>query len=149
MSRTVLLAVALAACPLVALAQQPEAAPSVAQIVDARQSKMGRSGRELYAIEQAISSGADITTLRQPVQWLVQWSDELPTLFPEGSHSEDGDTRLTIWSDAPSFAAATAQFRTAIEALDAAAAANDRAAVRRAIRQVWDSCSACHAAYTG
>ncbi|MGE3712616.1 MAG: cytochrome c [Hyphomicrobiaceae bacterium] len=149
MSRIALLAAALAACPLVALAQQPEAAPSVAQFIDARQSKMGRSGRELYAIEQAISSGADISTLRQPVQWLVQWSEELPTLFPEGSHSQDGDTRLTIWSDAPGFAAATARFRMAIQALDTAAATNDRAVLRRAIRQVWNSCSSCHAAYTG
>jgi len=147
MSRLILIAVALVAGSQVAVARQP--APSVAVLVDARQSKMGRSGRELHTIEQAIASGADITTLRRPIQWLVTWSEELPTLFPEGSHSDDGDTRLAIWSDPAGFAAATARFRTAVQVLDAAAAASDRAAVRRAARHVWDSCSACHADYTG
>lgn len=149
MSRNLLLAAALAACPLVAVAQRSEPAPSVADIVHTRQSKMGRGGRELHAIEQATSSGAPLSAVAEPIRWLVQWSDELPTLFPEGSNGEDMGARPSVWSNPTGFAAAANRFREATRQLAEAAATDDRAAMTRRIRAVWDACEGCHADFTG
>lgn len=149
MSPILLLAGALVACPLVAIAQQAATAPSLAQVIDQRQSKMGRGGRELHAVEQAAAAGAELSTVASSIQWLAEWAVELPTLFTDGSHSEEGDARPTIWTDRAGFTEATERFRAATRALAEAAEANDREAVRIGVRRVWDSCNSCHAGYVG
>lgn len=147
MRRITLLVAALVALPLVAAAQQPEAAPSLDRVVDIRQSKMGQSGGAVRALMQAASSDADLATVAPRVQWLVQWADELPTLFPEGSNSAGTDARPEVWSDHAGFTAAADRFRTSVQAVAAAAAANDRATLATRLGELRETCNTCHAAY--
>ena len=149
MRRTLLLA-ALVAIPLAAIAQEatPPAAPlTPEQMVDARQSKMGRGGGTVARLKQALDAGTDLTTLAPQTNWLVQWADELPTLFPAGTDVAGTDARAEIWSDPAGFTAATDRFKAATRALAAAAAANDRAAFTTAWTEVRANCSGCHTAY--
>jgi cytochrome c556 len=159
MKRTLLLAVALLAIPITAIAQEAPAPPAPTaptastppltheQMVDARQSKMGRGGGTLSRLKQAADAGTDLTTLAPQIEWLIHWADELPTLFPEGTDVAGTDARPEIWSDQAGFAAAAEHFRTATRALAAPAAANDRPAFLVAIAEVRTSCSGCHASY--
>ena len=150
MRRTMLLAAALIAIPITAIAQEtaPPAAPlTPEQMVDARQSKMGRGGGTLARLKQAADAGTDLTTLAPQTGWLVQWAEELPTLFPEGTDVAGTDARAEVWSDHAGFTAAADRFRTATRALAAAAAANDRAAFATAWAEARATCSGCHDHY--
>lgn len=146
MRRTLLLTLALAAIPLTAMAQE-QAAPTPERTVDLRQSKMGQSGGAVSALKKAADAGENLTTLTPRIEWLTQWADELPTLFPEGTDLAGTDARAEVWSDRAGFEAAAARFRTAVRALAAPAAANDRAAFLTAWAEVRANCASCHAAY--
>jgi cytochrome c556 len=148
MRRTLLLGVALAAIPLAAIAQEqaPPAAPTTPQeFHHAREAKMGEGRRTLGALKQAADSGGDLAALAPRIAWLIAWSDELPTLFPEGS--EAGDARPEIWSNQAGFTASAQRFQTATRALAAPAAAGDRPAFLAAWSAVRASCGGCHADY--
>ena len=148
MRRTLLLAAALVAIPITAIAQEPAstAAPTTPEeFHHAREAKMGQGGRALAAMKQAADSGGDLTALAPRIEWLVRWSDELPTLFPEGSGG--GEARPEIWSDHAGFTAAAERFKTATRALAAPAAANDRPAFLAAWTAVRTACGACHDSY--
>lgn len=146
MRRTLLLAAALVAIPLVAAAQEA-AAPTPEQLVDIRQSKMGRGGGAVAALKKGLDSGAELSTLTPQAEWLVQWADELPTLFPEGSDVAGTDSRPEVWTDRAGFEAAAERFRTATRALAAASAGADRAAFLAAWTEVRANCASCHAGY--
>ncbi len=147
MRRTLLLGLALTAIPITAIAQQQAPSPSLEKIVDIRQSKMGRGGGALAAMKQAIDSGADLTTLAPRIEWLTQWADELPTLFPEGSDVAGTDSRPEVWTDRAGFNAAAERFKTAVRALATPAAANDRAAFLTAWTAARATCGGCHDSY--
>ena len=128
MKRILLLGAALAAIPLAAATAQNEAAPAAPTTPEefhhARETRMGEGRRTLGALKQAADSGSDLAALAPRIEWLIAWSDELPTLFPEGS--EAGHARPEIWSDRAGFTAAAQRFQTAARALAAPAAAGDR-----------------------
>lgn len=147
MSRILLLAVALAAIPITAIAQ--EAAPlTPEQMVDARQSKMGRGGGAVAALKQAADSAdSDLMALAPRIEGLIRWGEEMPALFPVGTDVAGTDARAEVWSDAAGFQAAVERFQAATRALAAPAAAGDRPALLAAITAVRESCSGCHAGY--
>lgn len=150
MRRTLLLAAALIAIPITAIAQEqaPPAPPSTpAEFVNQRQAKMGRSGGALYAMKQALDSNGDLAALAPRIEWLTAWSDELPTMFPEGSNTADSGAKAEVWSDRAGFDAAAERFRTAVRGLAAPAAAGDRAAFTAAVDAVRSSCGSCHDGY--
>ena len=141
-----LLGAALAAIPLAATAQNEAApaAPSTPQeFHHARETRMGEGRRNFAALKQAADSGGDLAALAPRIQGLIAWSDELPTLFPEGS--EAGHTRPEIWSNPAAFTAAAQRFQTATRALAAPAAAGDRPAFLTAWTAVRAACGGCHA----
>ena len=148
MKPTLLLAAALVAIPIAAIAQEQSAPLTPEQMVDARQSKMGRGGGAVAALKQvADSADSDLTALAPRIEGLIQWADEMPTLFPAGTDVAGTDARAEIWSDAAGFQAAVERFRTATRALAAPAAAGDRPALLAAINAVRESCSGCHAGF--
>jgi cytochrome c556 len=146
MKRILLLGAALAAIPLAATAQN-EAAPAAPTTPDefhhARETGMAEGRRTLGALKQAADSGSDLAALTPRIESLIAWSDELPTLFPEGS--EAGHARPEIWSDRAGFTAAAQRFQTATRALAAPAAAGDRPAFLAAWTAVRTTCGGCHA----
>jgi hypothetical protein len=96
MRRTLLLAAALIAIPITAIAQEqaPPAAPTTpGEFVKARQANMGRGGGALAAMKQTADSGGDLAALAPRIEWLTHWSEELPTLFPEGSDTAESGAR--------------------------------------------------------
>jgi cytochrome c556 len=150
MRRTLLLATALLAIPIAVIAQDqaPPAAPTTPDaFVAQREANMGRGGGALAAMKQATDAGADLTTLAPRIEWLTHWSEELPTLFPEGSDTAASGARPEVWSDRAGFDAATARFRTAVAGLAAPAAANDHEAFLTAWTAVRAACGACHDSY--
>ena len=148
MSRILLLAVALAAIPITAIAQEQSAPLTPEKMVDARQSKMGRGGGTVAALKNAAESAdSDLTAFAPRVEALIQWADELPTLFPAGTDVAGTDARPEVWSDPAGFQAAAERFKTATRALAAPLAAGDRPALLAAINAVRESCSGCHAGY--
>ena len=150
MRRSLLLALALLAIPITAIAQEqtpPAASMTPDQFVAQREANMGRGGGALAAMKQAADSGGDLTALAPRIEWLTRWSEELPTLFPEGSDTAASGARPEVWSDRPGFEAAAGRFRTAVAGLAAPAAANDHAAFLAAWTAVRAACGACHDAY--
>jgi cytochrome c556 len=150
MRRTLLLAAALVAIPLAAIAQEPRppAAPTTPeQFVAQRQAKMARGGGALAAMKQAVDSGGELTALAPRIEWLTHWSQELPTMFPEGSDLAVSDARPEVWSDRAGFQQAAERFRTAVGALAAPAAAGDRPAFLAAWTAVRAGCGGCHDNY--
>ncbi|HYI47320.1 MAG TPA: cytochrome c [Allosphingosinicella sp.] len=146
MNRTALLGVAFVAIPLAAIAQEPAppAPPTTPEeFHQARETRMAQGGRTLAGLKQAADSGGDLAALAPRIEWLIQWSDELPTLFPVGS--EAGHARPEIWSNPAGFTAAAQRFQTATRALAAPAAAGDRPAFMAAWTAVRASCGGCHA----
>ncbi len=150
MRRTPLLAFALLAIPLAAIAQEqtPPAAPTTPEeFVKARTQNMRRGGGAVAAMKQTLDSGGDLAALAPRIEWLTHWSQELPTLFPEGSTMPTSEARPEIWSDRAGFEAAAGRFRTAVQGLAAPAAAGDRAAFLSAWTGVRESCGGCHDNY--
>jgi len=162
MNRTLLLA-ALLALPVTAIAQDqapPPAQPAPSaqpapmappttpdEFVAQRQARMGRGGGNLASQKQVLDAHGDLTTLTPRIERLVQWAQELPTYFPEGSNTAASGAKPEVWSDRPGFHAAAERFRTAVQALAAPAAANDHAAFATAWAAARASCQACHDSY--
>jgi cytochrome c556 len=150
MRRTLLLAAVLIAIPITAIAQEqvPPAAPATPEeFVALRQTNMGQGGAALAAMKQAADAGGDMAALAPRIEWLTHWSEELPTLFPEGSDLAASGARPEVWSDRAGFEAAAGRFQTAVRGLAAPAAAGDRAAFLTAWAAVHAACSGCHDSY--
>jgi cytochrome c556 len=153
MNRTLLL-VALIAIPVTAIAQEQAAPPPMAppttpdEYVAQRQARMARGGGDLASLKQVADANGDLTTLTPRIERLIQWSVDLPTMFPEGSNVAASGAKPEVWSDHAGFQAAAAHFQTAVRALAAPAAANDHAAFMTAWTAAHAACSACHDAYT-
>ena len=147
MNRTLLLAAALTFIPIAAFAQEASAPPTPEQIVGARQSKMGQGGAALAALKQGADAHADLTALVPRVEALIQWSDELPTMFPEGSNLPVSDAKAAVWTDRAGFDAAAARFQAAARTLAEPAAANDHEAFLARWAEVRATCGGCHDGY--
>ena len=155
MKRPLLLAVALLAIPITALAQEQAPAPPAPmappttpdEFVMQRQARMARGGGNLASLKQVADANGDLTALTPRIERLIQWSVDLPTMFPEGSNTAASGAKPEVWSDHAGFQAAAERFQTAVRALAAPAAANDHAAFLTAWTAAHDACSACHDAY--
>ena len=102
------LAIALIAIPIAAIAQ--DSAPTTPEgFVKARVEKMGRGGDEIGVMMETLDSEGDLRALAPRIERLVQWSEELPTLFPEGSVTAASEARPEVWSDRAGFLAAAAE----------------------------------------
>ena len=152
MKRTLLL-IAFVAIPVTAIAQEQAAPPPLAppttpdEFVAQRQARMARGGGALALMKQVLDANGDLTTLAPRIERLIQWSVDLPTMFPEGSSIPGSEAKPEVWSDHAGFQAAAEHFQTAVRALAAPAAANDHAAFLTAWTAAHDACSACHDAY--
>jgi len=79
---------------------------------------------------------------------LQRFAQALPSLYGADTATIAGTHALpAIWSDPDGFAARAAQFRTAVDAMGAAAAADDRPAFAQALESTKAACKACHDSY--
>lgn len=79
---------------------------------------------------------------------LQRFAQALPALYRPDTAAVSGTRALpAVWSDGEGFEARAAQFRTAVDVLGAAAAADDRAAFAQALENTKAACKACHDSY--
>jgi cytochrome c556 len=112
------------------------------QLVDARQSAMKQDGRALR--------GADALTGEQAVAAatiLLQNFTSFPALFREGSITDKSKARPDIWENWDDFQARFAHDAEAAGRMLAAAQAGDTAAYQVAVKEIGESCGACHMTY--
>ncbi|QKG72511.1 cytochrome c [Erythrobacter mangrovi] len=76
---------------------------------------------------------------------LQRFAQALPSLYGAETATVAGTRALPeVWSDKESFEARAAEFKSAVDTLGAAAAADDRAAFTQALESTKGACKACH-----
>jgi len=91
----------------------------------------------------------DEQRVEQSADRLQQLASLIPEVFRSDTHTSDASTAAldSIWATPDDFAAKAEDLSNAANVLAAAAAARDRDAALKAIRQIGTACAACHASY--
>ena len=140
--RNLLIAVAIAAAPVVA-AQAHEGATG---IVKQRMDAMSDMAKRAKAISKRLRAGRDLAAVKDDAAILEKLAGEIAALFPAGSLSKHSEAREGIWQNWPDFTAKADAL--AIEAAKLAAIAPDNvAALRQQMKAVANTCGACHEDY--
>lgn len=95
------------------------------------------------------SSSPDPVAVRLAAAQTAQLSRKASGWFPAGTGPELGKTgaKPEIWQNSRDFAAKLAAFQRSAQALNAAAAGNDMAAVKARYAEIGQTCKACHDKY--
>lgn len=135
----------------VAVAQTPARTP--AQLIQARQASYKQIQGAMKGLsDQLRASEPSLPAIRQHSAVLAQLAPRVSGWFPAGTGAEAGvrtRAKAEIWSDRAAFRTAAVNFVVAARRIDAAARANDLAAVRAALPGVGGSCRACHDQFRG
>jgi len=115
------------------------------EAIDARQKLMKSQGEAWKSIQDKTKAG-DITGVVPEAQKLVETSDKIPTLFPEGSL---GPTKTAakpeIWQKWPEFEAAAKNLRMQSEKLRDTAKTGDATATQAVVQTFGrQACGTCH-----
>ena len=133
--------------PLIALAVSMLAAadPAPEDAAKYRQSVMKAMSGHNGAISMIVRGKAgNQDNLANHVQALGNLTDEIDSLFNEGSDLEDDEALPAIWENADAFADAVENFATAVDAFSEVAGAGDIQAIDAAQREVGKACKGCH-----
>lgn len=129
----------------VAVAQAPR---SPADAVQYRHDQFKRIGGAFKTLnEQTRASAPDLAIIRTNVATIAQLAPDLPNWFPANSAPAAGlqtHAKAEIWSNAPAFATRVHDFQAAVQALSAASAGSDTAAITASVRAVGQTCGSCH-----
>jgi cytochrome c556 len=132
-----------------AFAQRP--APNAAQTIQSRQANYKQmAGAQKGVADQLRAGSPDIAQIRRNAALLADRSVHVLAWFPRGTGPEAGvrtRAKAEIWSDAPGFRRAGANFVVAARALNRAAQAGDIAQIRAAFPTVGRTCGGCHDGY--
>ena len=110
----------------------------------ARVAGFERTSTALKAIHRMHLPRGELDKLAKAAREIADWADQIPAHFPPGSDALDDRARPEIWEDFERFAALADAMGQRAEALAAQAERGDKAAVAVALKQLGDSCSACH-----
>jgi cytochrome c556 len=115
------------------------------EAIDARQKLMKSQGEAWKSIQDKTKAG-DIAGVVPEAQKLVETSDKIPTLFPEGSL---GPTKTAakpeIWQKWPEFEAAAKNLRMQSEKLRDTAKTGDATATQAVVQTFGrQACGTCH-----
>ncbi len=142
--RKLILGVALSCMAIgAALAQQ--------NVVEVRRASYKQMGEIMQAMKAIAENGGDLASLRIRVAWMVQYSRQIPSLFPPGSGPGEGmgETKAlpTVWSENPGFVTAAHNLTVQTERLQAAIESGEQAAFVREFQATGAVCAACHRTY--
>lgn len=113
--------------------------------IDYRQGVMRAIGGNVGAIAAVVVDGAEFgDNLKMHTSQLVALTQDIPSLFPEGSDFPDTDAKEEIWDNWDRFEELTNDTREAAEALHAAVEAGDEDEYAIRFRNLGQSCQACH-----
>ncbi len=123
------------------------------EAVNTREQAMKGVVKALTEISKATKAG-DVSGMAQNAQSIQKTAADIPALFPAGTGPGDPGVTKTralpeIWTKRAEFEEWAKKFDTAGQALVAAVAANDSAAVEAALDQVKPACTGCHKAFRG
>ncbi len=131
-----------------------EAASEVSEMaaaVETRQKKFKQLGKNFKTISDNAKAGTPASDdALAAIETVGKLAPKLKSWFPEGSGPEAGvetEALPAIWTDAEGFAAATAEFETAVATLVAAGASADGDAIKTAFGNVGKTCGSCHDNY--
>jgi cytochrome c556 len=122
-------------------------APSVAQLVTARQAGMDLSVSTLAMLSNASANGVALKNLAFPAGGLAKWATVLPTLFSENTKGNASRAKPNVWTDRAGFNAKSQAYIDATKALSAAATAEDKAGFDAALASTKAACKGCHDTY--
>lgn len=119
--------------------------PKPEDIVKYRQAAM-KSQREHLAAAAAIAEGKVPYTahLGEHAAALAATAKRIPELFPAATGSGDGNALARVWVDTAEFEARAADNARKAAALLQAASAKQMADMPARVRELLDSCKACH-----
>ena len=126
-----------------ALAHEPGTYES--PIVEQRVKRFKQSGGDIQAIFKKHLGAGNFATIQDAAVRMAAWGDEMPDAFPAGSNSIGADP--AIWKDFADFTEKSEAFAKAARALQAAAAAGNGGATKKAAQMVGASCKSCHESY--
>jgi cytochrome c556 len=113
--------------------------------IDYRQGVMSAIGGNMAASAAIIMDQADYRDrLATHVRFIVDMTEDIPSLFPEGSDFGETDALPSIWEDPETFAQRSRDNHAAAVALHEAVEAGDEAEIAQRFRAVGQSCRACH-----
>jgi cytochrome c556 len=129
-----------------------EAQTGAAQAVTARKDLMRSQGRAVASLQPMLRNEQpwNQQTAVAAMTTLQQTSQQIPSVFPEGSGAGPGiETRAlpAIWQNRQAFEATAASLNTAATQLLQLAQANQEAAFRAAFPAVGQACGACHTTF--
>lgn len=123
-----------------------EVRPDADDLVALRQAGM----RMMVSTLAAVGRGAEdeATPLKRAgfaIGGLQRFAQALPSLYGAETAAVPGTRALPeVWSDREGFETRAAEFKSAVDALGAAAAADDRTAFTQALESTKAACKACH-----
>ncbi|WP_026279007.1 cytochrome c [Thioalkalivibrio sp. ARh3] len=113
--------------------------------IDYRQGVMRAIGGNVGAFAAVVVDGADFRdNLKIHTSQLMELTEDIPALFPEGSDFPDTDAKEEIWEDWDRFVELANDTREAVEALHATVEAGDEDEYPIRFRNLGQSCQACH-----
>jgi len=123
-------------------AKPPFAKP--ADAIVARRAAFKAQGQIFKAMKDANDAGEDPKAFAADANWLVNWSKQIPVMFPPGSESGDTKALPDIWSDRATFEKDDAAYTEAATKLAALADAGDKAGFVKQFGATGATCGACH-----
>lgn len=113
--------------------------------IDYRQGVMRAIGGNVSSTAAIVIDGADFgDNLMMHVRFLVDATQDIPSLFPVGSDFGETDALPSIWEQPEKFAERSRENHEAALALLEAVEQGDEAVIRGAFRDLGQSCRSCH-----
>lgn len=126
----------------------PTAAPSAAELIEARKAMMHMAATLLYQEAMpAAKAGTDVKSAGHAADGLDRFGHSIAGLFPEGSGGPDSRALPALWQNKADFVARADAFGDSAARLKALSDAGDSAGFAAQAKLVEQGCNSCHALY--
>lgn len=126
----------------------PAAAPTAAELIEARRTMMHMAATLFYQeVMPAAKSGADVKAAGHAADGLDLFGHSIAGLFPEGSSGPDSRALPALWANKTDFVARANAFGDASARLKALSDAGDSAGFAAQAKLVEHGCNSCHSLY--
>jgi cytochrome c556 len=112
-----------------------------------RSKAMKEMGGSMKVVKLAIAAGGPAADIEAAAKKIAEISTMIPSLFPEGSDTEDDSALPDIWTNWDDFTAKAKSLGDEAGLLASAAAGGDMATVGAQFDKVGGACGACHKSY--
>lgn len=121
------------------------------EIGDARTKRFKQMGGALKSIAKKDLPAGNLEAIKEKANIIIDYANEMPDYFPQGSDEADDKARAEIWDDFGDFKMLARDLSESAQSLEDAAkdAAKDgdMAALGAALKHTGGRCKACHLKY--